>query len=55
MTDEKRLFRAIHYNLDNEPEETFSYIYEKYNYIIGITIYQKMILKKSIVIIVILW
>lgn len=30
MTDEKRLFRAIHYNLDNEPEETFSYIYEKY-------------------------
>ena len=30
MTDEKRLFRAIHYNLDNEPEETFSYLYEKY-------------------------
>ena len=30
MTDEKRLFIAIHYNLNNEPEETFSYIYEKY-------------------------
>ena len=30
MTDEKRLFRAIHYNLDNEPEQTFSYLYEKY-------------------------
>lgn len=30
MTDEKRLFRAIHYNLDNEPEATFTYIYENY-------------------------
>ncbi len=30
MTDEKRLFRAIHSNKKEEPEETFNYIYVKY-------------------------
>ncbi len=30
MTDEKRLFRAIHSKKKEEPEETFNYIYVKY-------------------------
>lgn len=30
MTDEKRLFRAIHSKRKEEPEATFNYIYDKY-------------------------
>ena len=30
MTDEKRLFRAIHSKRKEEPEATFNYIYVKY-------------------------
>ena len=30
MTDEKRLFKAIHSKRKGEPEATFNYIYIKY-------------------------
>ena len=30
MTDEQKLFLALHYGGNNEPEATFSYLYDKY-------------------------